>query len=258
MKLTPGEIPAFEKPATGTPLYREIKRSLSLAIEGGQWRVGEPLPSEGDLAQVFGVSIGTVRHAMDGLVTEGLIRRRQGKGTFVAEHTPEQSLYQFFHVERHDGLRELPKVELISFERARLNEECSAALHLSRGEPGIVIENSLSLRGRPIIYDRLALPASLFRGLTEKRFRERHSTIYNLFQIAFGVTVVRGHERASATNAAKTACRVLGLPLGAPVMRIKRVALTFDDRPVEYRVSIVNTDQHDYVRPLTRSELVRP
>jgi DNA-binding GntR family transcriptional regulator len=157
----------------GMPLYRAVKRELLAAIEAGTLPPGATLPSEAALAAGWGVSIGTLRHAVDELVAEHLLVRRQGRGTFVATHSEDRFLFQFFHVERADGLREAPQVELIAFERGRADEESASALWLRPGEPLILVENRLRLQGRPVVHDALALPAALFKGLTEKRLRER-------------------------------------------------------------------------------------
>ena len=238
--------------AGGAPLYRVVKHSLLQAIEGGRYLGGSALPSESELAVAFGVSVGTLRHGVDELVAEHILVRRQGRGTFVALHNADRFLFQYFHVERSDGLRESPQVELVAFERVRVDEDSAQALGLKPGEPAIQVDNRLLLQGRAVIHDRLNLPAQLFKGLTEKRLRERTSTIYHLFQTEFGISVTRAHERARAVAADRLAARILGLAPGTPVMQVRRIALTFGDKPVEYRVSTINTAHHDYVRMLSR------
>jgi len=238
--------------ATGGPLYRRVKLALLRAIESGRYPAGGALPSEGELAAALGVSIGTLRHAVDELVAEHILVRRQGRGTFVALHTADRILFGFFHVERSDGLREIPQVELLAFERTRIDEEAAQALRLAPGDPAFQVENRLLLQQRVVIHDRLLLPVLLFKGLTEKRFRERPSTIYHLYQTEFGITVTQALERARAVAADRAAARVLGVAAGTPVMQVRRTALTFGDRPVEYRVSTINTAHHDYVQLLSR------
>ena len=239
-------------PAGVGPLYRQVKRELQRLVESGHYGPGDTLPSEATLARALGVSIGTLRKAVDELAHEHLLVRRQGKGTYVALHNDDRFLFQFFHVERSDGLRESPVVELIGFERQRSEPEAAEALGLKEGDPVWLAENRLSLQGRPVVHDRIALPAQLFKGLTEKRLRERPGTIYQLYQSAFGITVVRAAERARAVAADRTAARVLGVAPGAPVMQVRRTALGFGNRPVEYRVSTINTARHDYVHLLSR------
>jgi GntR family transcriptional regulator len=240
--------------AAGAPLYRVAKRALLRAIEAGQCPAGSALPSETALAAAFGISIGTLRHAVDELVAEHILARRQGRGTFVATHNADRFLFQFFHVERSDGQRDAPQVETLSFERLRLEDEAATALALRPGEPAIQIENRLSLQGRPVLHDRLTLPAALFKGLTEKRLRERPSTIYHLYQTEFGITVVRALERVRALAADRAAARVLGVGIGAPVLQVRRTALTFNDKPVEYRVSTLHSAQHEYVNRVSRPQ----
>ena len=247
--------PTFDQIEPGTPggpLYRAVKRSLLRAIERRDFGPGDALPSEADLARAFGVSIGTVRHAVDELVAEHILVRQQGRGTFIAVHNADRFLFQFFHVECSDGRREVPKVELLLFERGRADEEPAQALGLKTGDPVIRIENRLLLQGRPVIHDRLTLPTLLFKGLSEKRFRERPSTIYHLYQIEFAITVTRAHERARAVPADRAVSKVLGIAPGTPVMEVRRTAMTFGDKPVEHRVSTINTAHHEYVHLLSR------
>jgi len=239
---------SIDPEAIGMPLFRAVKRSLLHALETGVIAPGEALPSERELASAFGVSIGTLRHAVDELVAEHILVRRQGRGTFAATHNADRFLFQFFHVERRDGLREAPRVEMAAFERVRVDDEDIAqALGVRLGEPAFQIDNRLLLQGRAVVHDRITLPVVLFRGLTEKRFRERPSTIYQLYQSEFGINVVRVLERASAVAADRLAARMLGVALGAPLMQVRRTALGFADKPVEYRISSINTTQHDYV-----------
>ena len=238
--------------AAGMPLYRVVKRSLLQKIESGSFPPGETLPSETEIATQMGISIGTLRRAVDELASEHILVRRQGRGTFVATHSTDRFLFQFFHVERSDGLRHAPQLELIAFERVRMDEEPAQALGRKPGEPAFQIDNRLLLQGRAVIHDRLTLPVLLFKGLTEKRFRERSNTIYHLYQTEFGITVTRARERARAVAADRSAMRMLGIAAGAPVMEVRRTALTFGDKPVEYRVSTIDTAHHEYVHLLSR------
>jgi len=251
------------KPLTGTasaPLYRLVKRELQLAIESGRCRPGESLPNETAVAQALQVSIGTLRRAVDELVHEHVLVRRQGKGTFVALHGSDRSLFHFFHVEpRFDPQSgeptralEYPQVESLGFVRDRADEIEGAMLRIRPGDPVYRFDNRLSLSGRIVVHDRMMISTLMFKGLTERRLRERPSTIYSLYQTEFGITVLRAQERARAVAADRETARVLGVPVGRPVLEVHRIALTFGDRPVEYRVSAINTDVHDYVSMLAK------
>lgn len=236
------------------PLYRQVKRALQHPIESGHWRPGDALPSEPRIAAALGVSIGTLRKAVDELVLENALVRRQGKGTFVVLHNPDRFLFQFFPVQPRGDLqqqpateREYPRVEFLGFAPGRADENEAAILRIRPADAVLRVDNRLSLAGRPVVHDRLCVSAALFKGLDEKRLRERPSTIYSLYQTAFGITVLRAEERVRAVAARDQAARVLGLAPGQPALEVHRVALTFGDRPVEYRISTVRTDLYDYV-----------
>ena len=85
-------VPAF------SPLYQQIKALILHSLQSGEWRPGEAIPSEIELAARFKVSQGTVRKAVDELATDNLLVRRQGKGTFVATHAEEQTQYRFLRL----------------------------------------------------------------------------------------------------------------------------------------------------------------
>jgi GntR family transcriptional regulator len=248
-------------PASGSgPLYRQVKRELQRQIEAGRYTPGDTLPSETVISDALGVSIGTLRRAVDELVHENVLVRRHGRGTFVALHSTDSFLFQFFHVEARgdtalDGTpqqRELPGVDFIGFARARADDNEAAALRIKPGDPVFRATNRLSLRGRPVVHDRLVVSAAMFRGLTEKRYRERPSTVYRLYQSDFGISILRARERVRAVPATSETARVLGVAPGVPILEVHRVALTFGDRPIEYRVSSIHTAAHDYVSNLSK------
>lgn len=243
-------------------LYLQVKRELLRRIEAREWKPAQALPNERTLADQMQVSIGTLRRAVDELVHEHVLVRRQGKGTFVVLHSRDRYLFQFFRVQaRPDGSPlglppepEYPQVQCLAFERQRADEASAAALRLRVGDPVFMIHNRLSLSGRPVVLDRIVISASLFKGMTEKRFLERESTIYNLYQTDFGITVLRAQERARAILATREAVRHLGVAAGTPLLEVQRLALSFGQRPVELRTSVIASQRHDYVSDLTRSE----
>ncbi len=242
------------------PLYRQVKRDLQQKIEASRYGIGKALPNEATLAASMNVSIGTLRHAVDELVHEHVLVRRQGKGTFVAPHNNARFMFQFFQVEPRpdpeDGhpIRELefPAIDCIAFSRDKASPTEAHALRIRPGDQVFKIENKLSLNRRVVVHDRLTLPSAKFRNLTEQQFIQRGSTVYALYQSDFGITVLRAQERARAVAADRTVARVLGLAPGTPVIEVHRLALTFGDKPVEYRISTIDTRAHDYVSMLSK------
>lgn len=228
-------------------LYRQIKRKLIADIQSGAAAPGAALPSETELSRRFSVSIGTVRRAVDELVAEHVLVRQQGRGTFVGKLDRERFMFQFFKIAGRDGSSEFPQVHLQAFSRSRATQEEAQALGLHGTQPVFRIDNVLSLKGRPVIHDHIVISAVMFPGLTQDAFTERSATIYGLYQAAFGITIVEADERVRAELATAASAQLLGLPPGMPVLRIERVAYTFDRKPAEFRISVVDTRDVDYV-----------
>jgi len=163
-------------------------------------------------------------------------------------------MFHFFHIVGADGAKAYPEVRTVSFERGRAGAAEAATLAIARDERVVRIRNLLSLGGGPVIVDDLTLPAALFPGLTERIFAARDNTIYHLFQSRYGINVLRTDERLRAVLAGGAEAALLGVPAGSPLLEIRRVALTFRDRPVELRVSLVNTQAHAYHNTFGKGE----
>lgn len=239
---------------TFSPLYKEVKIRITRSLAAGEWRSGEALPSESRLAAQFNVSIGTVRKAIDELVAEKILLRHQGRGTFVATHTEDRTLFYFFHIVGKDGSKELPVTHMLSFRKGTADGEDAARLRIPHGARTWRIHNALKLGGAAVIFDDIVVPATLFADLDEDTFGKRDGTIYGLYQARYGINVIRISERLSAAKPPLRIVRLLGMKRGAPALVIKRVAYTYNDTPVEYRVSWVNTEDHEYLSDLWKNE----
>src|SRR3954468_14315041 len=112
-----------------SPLYQQIKALILQSLQGGEWKPGESIPSEMDLAARFRVSQGTVRKAIDELAAENLVVRRQGKGTFVATHAEQQVRYRFLKLVPDNGSREPERAErsVLECRRVRASAEVARA-----------------------------------------------------------------------------------------------------------------------------------
>jgi GntR family transcriptional regulator len=228
------------------PLYKDVKRRLTEALTRGEWKPGEAIPAERLLSERCGASIGTVRRAIDELVAENILIRQQGRGTYVASHNRDRMLFYFFHIVDEQGIKRYPDVELLSFARAKAERTAAELLGIQAGDAVYRIRNRLSLLGKAVIVDDITLPVAPFPGLTERQFRNRTSTIYNLYQEAFGVSVVRTTERLRATLADADTAALLSLPRNSPLLRIRRVALSYNEVPIELRISLVDTSRYEY------------
>ena len=230
------------------PLYAQVRELMIGRMVQGVWKPGAVLPSEMQLAEEFGVSQGTVRKALDALAAENLVIRRQGRGTFVAEHDDERALFHFFHLVGEDGERQLPGGTLISCRTAKANREESARLEIARGASVIRLRRTRDMAGASTIYESISVPENLFPGLGENG--PLPNTLYELYETDYGVTIVRAEERLRATAVRGEPAQLLGFEPGAPVLEIDRVAFALDGRPAEWRVSLCDTRHHHYLAEL--------
>lgn len=234
------------------PLYKQVKSKLLESIRSGEWRPGQAILSERMLAERYAVSIGTLRKAVDELENENILVRHQGRGTFVASHNKDRLLFYFFHIIRHDAKdKYYPEVELIRFEEDTATPEVAEKLHIPLHTPIFRYFNRLSLEGRPVVIDQITVAQDRFPGLSEKLLAERESTIYRLYQENFGVTVISTEERIRSVLSDDQHTEWLALNTPQPVLMIRRVAYTYQNVPVEWRVSLVDTRTYEYTTTLT-------
>jgi len=230
------------------PLYLQVKQRVIQGILDGEWKPGEQLPVESDLAARYGVGISTIRSAIGELVAGHVLARKQGKGTFVCLHDDRRSVYQFFRVVRDDGRKELPVSELISLKKAKADAEVADLLHLprSRGQDVYRLRNILRVGGVAVVVSDITIPAALFRGLNEAIARSG-STLYAVYQTHFGINIVRTVEELRAVKASSPVAKVLALRTGDAVLEVRRHAYTFGGRPIEVRRSAVLTRNFFYL-----------
>jgi GntR family transcriptional regulator len=173
-------VPAQHATPAFAPLYLQIKALLEKSLEGREWRPGEAIPSEIDLARRYRVSQGTVRKAIDALADDNLVVRRQGKGTFVATHTEERSsLFRFLRIRRNDGGDVAPVSRLLDVKRAKAGQDIARLLALKPGDAVLVLRRVLDYGGDPVVLDEITLPAALFRGLTKARYDAYRGSMYS-------------------------------------------------------------------------------
>jgi GntR family transcriptional regulator len=228
------------------PLYAQVRELMIRRLLRGDWRPGELLPSEGRLAAEFGVSQGTMRKALDEMATQNLVVRHQGRGTFIAEHSQQHALFHFFHIRDEAGHKELPTGRVLALKHGRADREQARRLALLPRAPVITILRLRALRGRPVILERITLPARPFRGLALPIDREVPDELYILYQQRFGVTVARAEERLRAVAADALDARSLGVAKRSPLLEIDRLAFALDGAPVEWRLSRCNSAHHHY------------
>ena len=241
---------AFMTSPTFRPLYKQIKELLLDGLRGGEWRPGDAIPSEIELAARYRVSQGTVRKAIDELAADNLLVRRQGKGTFVASHGEPQVRFRFLRLAPDAGGPVAAERKLLDFRRARASAEIARLLELRTGDSMIVLTRLLLFSGDPVVLEEVWLPAGLFRGLTAAAITEHKGALYNLFETQYGTRMVRAEEKLKARSADAETAKLLAVEPGHALLEVERLSYTYGDRPVEWRRGLYKTDRHFY-----RSEL---
>ena len=238
----------FATPAF-SPLYQQIKGLILQSLQSGEWKPGEAIPSEMDLAARFRVSQGTVRKAIDELAAENLVVRRQGKGTFVATHHEQLSQYRFLRLmpDRGDRSTEGPaERDVVDCKRLRATADIARALSLRTGDPVLQVRRVLAFDGIPTILDDIWLPGGPFKGLTAERLTDYHGPMYALFEGEFGVRMVRAEEKLRAVAPDESQAKLLKVDTHTPLLSVERVAYTYNDVPMELRRGLYRTDTHHY------------
>ena len=233
------------------PLYQQIKALITQSLQSGEWKPGELMPSEVELAGRFKVSQGTVRKAIDELAAENLVVRRQGKGTFVATHAEERAHFRFLRLMPDEGIPHHPDNRFIAVLRIRATSEVARLLELKSGDAVVYIKRVQSFDGVPTILEELWLPGQLFKGLTAERLVEYKGPMYGLFESEFGTRMIRATEKIRAVAADAAAAEHLKVPEGTPLLCADRVSFSYGDKPVELRRGIYSTARHHYQNELS-------
>ena len=240
----PATTPAFR------PLYEQIKILLTQSLVAGEWKPGEAIPSEMELAARFQVSQGTVRKAIDELAGENIVVRRQGKGTFVASHNEPSYQYRFLRVMPDSGEKLHPRNQFFALERCKAPVDAAHALHLKPGAPVVAFKRLMSFGGRPMILDEIVLEPQQFPGLTLAELEEFGGSVYSFYETVFGVRMIRAEERLRAVAADSVAAAHLKVPQGTPLLCVDRIAFTYGDKPVEWRRGLCVTEGFSYFNEL--------
>ncbi|MFJ2604688.1 GntR family transcriptional regulator [Streptomyces sp. NPDC087425] len=214
--------------ANFAPRYHQIEQALRERMT--KQRPHDPLPSESALCAEFGVSRMTARAALQGLVTEGLIYRVSGRGTFVAEPPARrraESLIRFSEEMRRRG--RVPSSKLISSEMRKARPDEVHRLEVSKTSDVVAITRVRLADGVPVALERAVFPRDL-KGLLELDVTT-HSLHESLIEL--GRHPRRGYSSIEADIAGDLDSQLLDITAGAALLVERRVILDQDDRPVE-------------------------
>ena len=215
-------------------LYLQVRDALLQRIASGAWKPGSAIPNESDLAREMGVSAGTVRRALQVMEADRLVARRQGRGTFVKDHTCDAQADRLSNLRTADGQRANGQVLSVEIRTATANELECARLGLHADDTVYRIHRVRHHRGRVFTVEDVTLPAVLFPGLAADK--PIADSIGVLAQ-EYGILLGNVEERISMRVPPAAVANTLLVAPDTPVMVLDRVVFMLDHgRLVEWRL----------------------
>ena len=231
------------------PLYAQLIDIIVGKIELGELKENEKLPSERELCDLYNISRTTTRQAMIELENDGYIYKEHGKGSFVSPRTYTQSLVKMYSFsEEIKKLGKTPKTSIIAL--TTIPASLKVAKKLEIVEEDMVYE-LIRLRladEDPMLYEITYIPYWDFPDLTKEDFEKQ--TMYGLFQSRFGISIQTAKESFKAVKTGPVEAKYLLDEVGAPAMRIERIAYSHN-HPVEYTRTVARGDKYVYTIELS-------
>ena len=227
------------------PLHHQVYLDLRRALDAGEWRPGDRLPPERQLATRYGCSLITVRRALTELAREQRLERTRGKGTFVLRPRIERDLagrMSFTEEMQNRGLD--PETRLIGARPESAGELVASALELEVGSPTLYLERLRLAGGEPLLLEQVHLPAERFPGLLASDLET--NSLYDILTERYGTRVGRAREALEPVLLPSREARLLGQPPRSLALLVQGVAFSTEGAPVEFGRTYVRGDRTRY------------
>ena len=227
------------------PLHHQVFRDLRAALDAQEWAAGERMPTERELAERYGCSLITVRHALGELVREGRIERTRGRGTFVMQPRIDRDIagtMSFAEEMRRRGLDPATRVVTSRIEPA--GEAVASLLGIAEDAPVVFLERVRLGGGEPLILEQARLPSERFPGLLA--FDLEHRSLYDILAERYATRIVRARETVEPVMLRRREAELLELPTRALALQIDGIAHAADGSAVEAARSFVRGDRTRY------------
>lgn len=231
---------------TRLPYYQRLRDHLAEQIAKNRWRPGEAIPTEAALSAEYHLSTGTVRKAIDALVSEGVLERQQGRGTFIRRPQFQSSLFRFFRFQTASGERQVPESRILSIEPVDAPSAVAQALGLPAEAQVIRIVRVRLLDEQPLLAEEIWLPRSRFQPLLGIDLSQQGPLLYPIYEDVCGQVVAYAEETLTAESVADTHARLLQVAVGSPVVVIERLARDYAGTPLEWRRSRGHAEHFRY------------
>lgn len=227
-----------EKPADERlPLYQRLRDDMLAKITAGEWQPGIAIPTEAELTRHYGVAIGTLRKAIDTLVNDGLMKRSQGRGTFIRRPEFDGSLFRFFRQLDAQGDRRVPGSRILFRTLEPAEPDVAKALALPTSSEVVCLKRVRDLDGQSVYLEEIWLPASRFKTLMSIELEDFGNLLYPFYEEQCGQLVGSASETLTVELASADAALTLDIGEGQPVVMIERIARGYDGIPLEFRRS---------------------
>lgn len=235
------------------PYYIQVKDFLRGHIRDGTWSEGDRLPSEAELCEMFAVSRTVIRQALQDLIHEGLIKRRKGKGSFVAAGKISEQLAQkltgFYQDMVEQGLK--PVTQVLQQHVIPANPTVAQYLKLEAETPVIEIARLRSVQGIPIVLVTTYVPYFLCPNLVTDDLNNQ--SLYDLLESRYHLYIGRGRRTIQAVLAEGQEAKLLEVNKGAPLFRLDSISYLNDGTPIEYYFAYHRGDRSQFEVELIRS-----
>ncbi|WP_145002523.1 GntR family transcriptional regulator [Pseudomonas oryzihabitans] len=228
------------------PLYQRLRDQLAEQIANNRWRPGEAIPTEAALSAEYQLSTGTVRKAIDALVSEGILERQQGRGTFIRRAQFQSSLFRFFRFQTVSGERQVPESRILSIEPVAAPSAVAQALGLPADAPVIRIVRVRLLDVKPVLAEEIWLPRQRFQALLEIDLSREGPLLYPIYEEVCGQVVASAEETLTAESVNDVQARLLQVAVNSPVIVIERLARDYAGNPLEWRRSRGHAEHFRY------------
>ncbi|WP_347884087.1 GntR family transcriptional regulator [Pseudomonas aestiva] len=228
------------------PLYQRLRDQLAEQIANNRWRPGEAIPTEAALSAEYQLSTGTVRKAIDALVSEGILERQQGRGTFIRRAQFQSSLFRFFRFQTVSGERQVPESRILSIEPVAAPSAVAQALGLPADALVIRIVRVRLLDVKPVLAEEIWLPRQRFQELLEIDLSREGPLLYPIYEEVCGQVVASAEETLTAESVNDVHARLLQVPVNSPVIVIERLARDYAGSPLEWRRSRGHAEHFRY------------
>jgi len=244
---------AMSRIAAASPLYIQIAEALLDRIESGELPPGERLPSEREWSEQLGVNRMTLRRALQLLEMQGLLVRRRGNGTYIAEPKIERQAGKLVLFARGMARRGfVPGARVLTLEKRQATAVEAQQLKIPVAAPVYFVFRIRLVNQEPVMLERFTVPAQRFPGFEQYDFAVR--LVSDVMEQEYGIAEVRARQSLEPVVASEYEADLLGIKAGAPLMLERRLGIDENDQPVEYGRDLYRGDRFRFVTELAPLE----